>query len=80
MHHKRRLRGIPLDAAVHERLSPFEALVRSCIVLADADSEDDAAWYRAVENVRKAAVRWVLSIGYTKTSALDALAAEELRR
>lgn len=74
MHSRRAQRGLDLEAPAQERLPPFEAFVRSCIGLADADSENDKTYQLAIDRARKAAVRWMRSLGYAKTPATDALA------
>lgn len=61
-HRKRQLRGQVIDAPLSDsiagRLSPASMLVEAALALADADTSDDDAYERAVDNHRKAALRY----------------------
>lgn len=61
MHFKRQERGTLAFADPQERLDPVERFVQACIAVADADSEDDQAFVRALKRARYAARRLVAS-------------------
>jgi hypothetical protein len=54
-HRKRRRRGQALGSPLQERpATPWSRILEGCIALADADSEDDLAFRRAEDRLRKA--------------------------
>lgn len=56
-HDQRQTRGQKLSTPIAERYeSPFQRLVAAAIALADADSEDDVAFNRALDRLRKASL------------------------
>jgi len=58
LHRLRQWRGRPLHAPIQERSSPWGAVVRASISLADCPSEDDAEWKRRNGVLRYAVTRW----------------------
>ena len=57
-HYARKVRGQPLDTPLREWGNPARALMEAAFAFADAAAEDDDAYVRAWNRLRKAARRY----------------------